>query len=106
MRAGLAAVSGQGKKKGKKGKMDKAQDEATTDQQGEEDTNAVESRSINSYYTSIIEKDHDAILNDLGEFENEIVNDSSSRKISSDCVSKRIEKDASDELLNLKQASR
>ena len=77
--------------------MDKAQDEATTDEQGEEDTNAVEGRSINTYYTGIIEEDHNAILNDLGEFKNEMVNDSSSKKISSDCVSKRIEKDASDE---------
>ena len=80
LRAGLAAVSGQGKKKGEKRKMDKAQDEATTDKQGEEDTDVVEGRSISSYYTGIIEEDHDTILNDLGEFKNEMVNDSSSRK--------------------------
>ena len=80
LRPDLAAVSGQGRKNGKKGKKDKAQDEATTHEQGKEDTNTVEGRSINSYYTGIIEENHNAILNNLGEFENEMVNDSSSKK--------------------------
>ena len=101
LRSGLAAMSGNKKKSGRKRKRtkkeDKPQDEDEDTIPHEEEECKSEEEEEEENEEEVEKNNHQEILNDLEQFNAEMVDDGSSKKVSSDAASAMIENDASEE---------